>query len=331
MSKILNFNRIGNIDKTKLKDVHKGMIPDIISQDNIYHYTSINGLKDILKEGKLWFTHMNYMNDRDEIIAGIEQLNKVGIENYGEEYADVINAEAADLKGQDHKTYVSCFSLKSDILSMWNYYTKDVHNQGYSIGFNYKNLIVSLLQQNEELHGCNLSFGKIDYCISDENYASRALTQSIYAMSTALETLRAFIAKETPDFSKLKTSEPIPYAKFFGNEPIFRQSPSLDILYFMKRPCFYTEEEFRIVIQVPDSVLKSLEENKKFKYRISNGVLIPYLELDFDTSSLVGITLSPTINSDLAEQSIRDYCKYCNIDSDTFPEKIAKSEIPVRF
>ena len=146
MSKNLNFNRIGSIDKSKIADVHRDMIPNIMGQDNIYHYTSINGLKDILKEGKLWFSHMNYMNDRDEIKAGVEQLRNVGLDRCGEEYAEVIKSEAEELKTQDHKTYVCCFSLKKDILSMWNYYTKDIHNQGYSIGFNYKDLIVSLLQ-----------------------------------------------------------------------------------------------------------------------------------------------------------------------------------------
>ena len=141
-------------------------------------------------------------------------------------------------------------------------------------------------------------------------------------MSTALETFRAFIANEKLNYDKLEKPELIPYAKFFGNEPMFMQNPSLDVLYFMKRPCFYTEEEFRIVIQVPDSALKTLEENEKFKYRISNGMLIPYLELNFDVSNLAGITLSPTINGDLAERSITDYCRYCKIDVDALLEKM---------
>lgn len=331
MSKILNFNTIGSIDKIKLNDIHRDMIPDIISQDCIYHYTSIVGLKDILKKGKLWFAHINYMNDRDEVIAGVEQLHKVGIKNCGEEYAKVIDAETEELKNTDHKTYICCFSLARDVLSMWNYYTKDVHNQGYSIGFNYKDLIISLLQQNEELHGCKFSCGRIDYCITDENYASKAYTQSMYAISSALETFRAFIVKEKPNYDKFKNSEPIPYAKFFGNEPMFRQAPSLDVLYFMKRPCFYTEDEFRIVIQVPDNIINYLEECGKYKYRISNGMLVPYLELDFDISTLSGITFSPTVKSDLAEKSINDYCKFCNINTNNLSEGIVKSEIPVRF
>ncbi len=37
MSKILNFNRIGSIDKSKIADVHRDIISNIIGQDNIYH------------------------------------------------------------------------------------------------------------------------------------------------------------------------------------------------------------------------------------------------------------------------------------------------------
>jgi len=56
---------------------------------------------------------------------------------------------------------------------MWNYYTKDINNQGYNLGFDYKKLVVSLLKNNPKLHGCKFTFGKVDYCLSEDTYARR--------------------------------------------------------------------------------------------------------------------------------------------------------------
>ena len=38
----------------------------------IFHYTSIGGLEGILTYKKLRFTNIKYMNDKDEIIAGLD-------------------------------------------------------------------------------------------------------------------------------------------------------------------------------------------------------------------------------------------------------------------
>ncbi|MBQ2875963.1 MAG: DUF2971 domain-containing protein [Clostridia bacterium] len=333
MEDVVDLNKIGVIDNALLNNISSKMIPDVLTQPSIYHYTSINGLKGILENKRLWFTHIDYMNDRDEVIVGAEQLREVGIKNCVEDYADIIEAEAEQIKRQEHKVFVCCFSLKRDELSMWNYYTKDVHNQGFNIGFDYKNLIIGILQNNPELHGCSFSFGKVDYCIGEENYASQTYNQSIKNVSKALELLSSIILEERISEQEDANDEKIevPVAKYYGNEPIFRQVYSLDCLYLMKRPCFSTEAEFRIVIKVSNDALTLLKQNNKYKYRVSNGLLIPYLDLSFAPSCITGLTLSPTFNSDLAERSIKDYCLYCDVCTEDFSEGIAKSKIPVRF
>ena len=64
---------------------------------------------------------------------------------------------------------------------------------------------------------------------------------------------------------------------------------------------------------------------------MSNGILVPYLELDIDLNSLTGIMFSPTVNDELARDSITDYCKYCGINPTTLPEGVEKSSVPVRY
>ena len=330
--KTLDFNKIGVIDKDLLDKISPEMIPNIISQPSIYHYTSINGIKEILRSKKLWFTHIDYMNDRDEVIAGAEQLRKVGLENYAGQYSEIIKSEADQISKQDHKAFVCCFSLKRDELSMWNYYTKDTNNQGYNLGFDYKKLVVTLLKNNPELHDCKFTFGKVDYCLSEDTYATQMYHHSIDNISEALLKIASLISNEKVDNSILKKDKPeYPFVKYYGEEPIFRQVPSLDVLFLMKRPCFSVEEEFRLVIQVTKDALGELEKQNKYKYRISNGLLVPYLDLAIDTDALTGAALSPTATQDLAERSIKDYCTYCNIDTTTLPEGIVKSKIPVRF
>lgn len=332
MDKTLDFNSIGVIDKALLDKIKPDMIPDIISQSSIYHYTSINGVKEILDSKKLWFTHIDYMNDRDEVVAGAEQLKKVGLENCAGEYSEILKSEAAQISSQEHKAFLCCFSLKRDELPMWNYYTKNIHNQGYNLGFDYKKLVISILKNNPELHGCKFTFGKVDYCIDEETYATQMYHHSIDNINDALLKFATFISGENHDGYISKKNKPsYPFVKYYGEEPIFRQSPSLDVLFLMKRPCFSVEEEFRIVIQVTKEALMELKKYNKYKYRISNGLLIPYLDLVFDVNSLTGATLSPTINQDLADRSIKDYCEYCNIDVATLSEGIIKSRIPVRF
>lgn len=333
MEKVFDFNKIGVIDSELLDKIDSGMIPNIMHQDSIYHYTSINGLKEILGRGKMWFTHISYMNDRDEVVAGAEKLKKVGLVSCEEEYGKVIEEEAQRLMRKNHNAFVCCFSMKRDELAMWNYYTKDICNQGYNIGFGYKNLIISLLKRNPELHGAAFSFGKIDYCLEEETYVDKMYNHSLKVMEETIEALIKFFSNESNEKTHKNESTEfnLSVVKYYGNEPIFRQLPSLDVIYFMKRPCFSIEAEFRIVIKVSDEILQELKEKGKYKYRVSNGLLVPYLDLDFDITSITGVALSPTINSDLAERSINDYCKYCSIDVSNFEEGIKKSEVPVRF
>ena len=78
-------------------------------------------------------------------------------------------------------------------------------------------------------------------------------------------------------------------------------------------------------------LLPKLKENGLYKFRISNGVLVPYLELAFSEDVVKSVTISPTVQSDLVEQSIQDFMNYCNYKVQDFSEFIKHSKVPVRF
>ena len=55
--------------------------------------------------------------------------------------------------------------------------------------------------------------------------------------------------------------------------------------------------------------------------------MIPYLELNFTPSAIQGLTISPTMQSDLAEQSIKDFLKYCDLSFEKTETFIKKSKV----
>lgn len=133
--------------------------PTDFQENAIFHYTSIGGLDGILSNKTLRFTNIRYMNDKDEISAGIKSLEKklaaLGVQQKSPSLEDL---------SDEKQVFVCCFSLNGDSLPMWYYYTKDINSQGYNIEFDSKQLVQSILQKNELLDGCDIAFGIVDYC-----------------------------------------------------------------------------------------------------------------------------------------------------------------------
>lgn len=63
------------IDYSKLES-SKVLFPKGTNDRRIFHYTSIGGLQGILEHKTLRFTNIHYMNDKDEILAGLDSMAK---------------------------------------------------------------------------------------------------------------------------------------------------------------------------------------------------------------------------------------------------------------
>lgn len=313
----------------------------------IFHYTSIGGLEGILNYKKLRFTNIMYMNDKDEIKAGLESLAKAcnASEDEREKLCAVFNSHGI-------QTFVCCFSLEEDSLPLWNYYTKEINNQGYNIEFDDKKLVESILRNNPFLDGCGLSFGIVDYSKDNDSEYSRTITNEILtSMDLSISKLFLTVVKGTlkdrssnidesslqdlektiADTEKKRNLNDLPIYFYNGEKCSFEKNSSGEYLYFIKRDYFKQEREFRIVITVPDERLAELKEKGAYKFRIGNGILIPFLELSFSEDVVKSITISPTIQSDLVEFSIRDFLNYCKFDVEDYSKFIKHSNVPVRF
>ncbi len=339
----LNLNTSIDYERLQHTDIkfHKGT-----QKKSVFHYTSIGGLEGILSSKTLRFTNIKYMNDKDEITAGLDSM--VSACNGSLELKKQV--EEAFLSSE-LQTFVCCFSLEKDSLPMWNYYTKEVNSQGYNIEFDDKKLVESILKNNPALHGCELSFGKVDYSKDNESEYSKIITTEILTSTKlaisklGLATLQLLESKQMNGYlDALKTweemiaevemqkkSNNLPVYFYNGTSCNFEKASSGNFLHFIKRDCFRQESEFRIVISAPNHLLVTLAEKGVYKFCKSNGILVPYLELTFSPNVVKSITISPTVKSDLVELSIEEYLKYCdfpNVDYSTF---IRHSGVPVRF
>lgn len=310
----------------------------------IFHYTSIGGLHGILSSKTLRFTNIKYMNDKDEIIAGLDSMAK----EYNASVEDREKLRSAFIS-HGTQTFVCCFSLEDDSLPMWNYYTKEINNQGYNIEFDDKKLVESILKNNPILDGCGFAFGNVDYSKDNDSEYSKIITSEILSsMELSISKLFYAVAKgafvSNVDESALKDWEEkisqiekkqkhnnLPIYFYNGEKCSFEKNPSGDYLYFIKRDCFRQEKEFRIVISVPDELLPKMAEENVYKFHVSNGVLVPFIELKFSEDVVKSLTISPTVQSDLVELSIQDFMEYCQYDIQDFSEFIKHSKVPVRF
>lgn len=273
----------------------------------LYHYTTPEGLLGILQENevKLHFTKFTALNDKMEgkvlqkrFLDIFERLYHEGKIEKGEleKLEDCVSFEMGrfiHLIGEkveefnSEDTFVCSFSKAQDSLPMWNYYVKDGSYQGYNIGF--KNPYICSRLSDERLI-----------------YDVFRLSPIIYSEKQLEESLRKYV--DTIDWTR---------EDFWV---YFIQILCNGVLEH-KMECFSHEQEVRMIYTA------SKEEKKDIKYKVKNGVLVPYLELKFDKAAIEEITVGPLIEQDLAVKNLREFLEqrgYSDVD-------IKVSEIPIRY
>jgi len=104
----------------------------------IYHYTDLNGLKGIVEDSDLWFTHSRYSNDDEELTHGtqiarevIDAQGRAPADTAKEQFLNSVRDMLTSTVAMD--TYVCCFCEQDDLLSQWRSYS--ANGTGVSIGF----------------------------------------------------------------------------------------------------------------------------------------------------------------------------------------------------
>lgn len=300
-------------------------------KNDIFHYTSIEGLKSIIDNKTLRFTDSQFLNDKEEYLLINEILLQMKDEvklkkeeekllgrvmnnlqqNFSIDHLSVTHIEAGktlNLNLSNRRFYIFSCSKNMDSLAMWNYYTKSEAYIGYNIGISFsaiKNVV-------EKIDNITCYYGEVIYEIME------------------VQELLISKLKEIVEMFKLDPNDEIYSEPLDEATGVFLKYLET-IRLFIKRDYFKHEEEFRFVLEVP-TYINSKDIQKGFS--IKKGVIRPHIDLKFCEDShkiqfINSITTSPTIDAELSKVGIGLYLKNqkINIDSD----KIMNSKIKIRF
>ena len=160
----------------------KGNPARTIGPKTVFHYTSPNNFMSIFKDNKLWFSDCQFMNDKSEYVyikkVFLKAIKGANIEvntEKNERFIDYLLPPYNNIRIERQKKglivkncikikryYLLCTSLKRDSHSLWCYYSKNNHYQGYNFGINTEKFINSMrgILPNE---GCKITYGKVIY------------------------------------------------------------------------------------------------------------------------------------------------------------------------
>lgn len=283
----------------------------------VYHYTLMDTLQKILEKKQLRFTNREYLNDESEGTY-VLKLCKEKIDdlwsNENSEEKKAFCKYLDEVLAGDHRDvfqiYQVSFSCKADSLTMWNYYAG---GSGCCIQF-YDELLANFRNKLKEAKPDNLLFlyGKV-----------------IYNENKQVKTLKKIFEKYAFDCDN-------DYWMYCFVQSILR------IGAFFKHPGFKDERESRIVFElaknerdefamlIPQKKAKIPDENDvlyKCSIQPKHGMLVPYVDIDFDLKWIKSITVPPTAKVETVEEEIKIWLSEQNLKN----VPVKKSEIPLRF
>lgn len=308
---------------------------------NLYHYTSVSALESILKNGELWVTRIDFLNDPSErtyILDLLKELpsaihndtdltseQKINMINLGSIILEILSILLAKpiqeeydvdlLSSEDYAeifvwgsqlctkgVYVLSLSEDKDSLTLWGNYSK---SDGYNIGFNTHD-IFNLFQS-----------------VENSKYEPE---ERFFDVS--------FLGKVQYD-SKLIYDE---FKKLYldWNNTISLKALATILLtsaiitsMFTKAPTFCPENEARAVFLILDEK----DNDSKVHFRNYNSSFIPFIKVPIRLSDTSGlpidvITIGPKNNMDISRTGLECFLQKYNI---TLENGIEKSKIPLRY
>lgn len=299
-----------------------------------YHYTSPDAFLSIVKDQRVRFTDIRYLNDKSEGIYLIKLIINF-FEKYKKEYPysseaffylikyhsieELKELNVAKIKYNmpmpymEQRHFVFCMSTKQDSLNMWNYYVNNGSYQGYNIGFSVNKFLKTFdISTKTHIDPLLVLYGEVLYKENDQN-------KEIAMFFDFMErNLKSHHDKKDMYYAVIEIRN-------------FIESKGA----FFKNPSFESENEFRIVIEIADARVhkkKDLyagENNKEIEddFTTKNGLIVPFLSVKFDYDAINSVTISPITEFDIAKDSVKElFYKKSNYDID-----VKKSNIPIRF
>ncbi|MGN0518339.1 MAG: DUF2971 domain-containing protein [Acutalibacteraceae bacterium] len=293
-----NFLNAPYKDKNNLKMYLDGTVN---KDSEICHYCTVDTLKEIISNKCLRFSDVRFLNDSTEFIEIIPLIENVlskkeytadfkktilesaewkDLKEYRQSYVSV-SRETRQCEEKKYRTYTCSFSTEQNSLSMWNYYASS--GDGVSIVFDnacnmFEGSNETQLNSREELeNGIIIHRGLVLYKNADKKKCIIELLNSLQEIyneaRNEIEEIRGHIL----------------YA--------FKESVN-NMRCFFKNESFERENEYRIVLNIPEELLLSDKECKSI-FKIGQfkrgNILIPFVDYNFKLESIEQITLNPYI------------------------------------
>lgn len=280
----------------------------------ICHYCAIDTLKAILNRGCLRFTDVRFLNDSTEFIEILNWIETVvtkssynvefqkmileseemkELREYHQSYAGISNiTHQYEIKA--YRTYTCSFSVDADALSMWNYYAKS--GEGVNITFDHSWNIFA---------GCNRSEVNSSSKLENGLVICRGLI--IYKNEDKIKCIKELLDRLHEIYDEVKYE-----IKEYQNYILFAFKQAINNMRcFFKNEYFECENEYRIVLRIPEDTLLQKEcvngivEKGQFK---RGNVLIPYVDYKFDKNSIKQIGINPYVKdkTDMFELGIKE-------------------------
>ena len=283
------------------------------SDKKIYHYTSPAGFQGIITNSTLRFTDRFFLNDYTEGVyvldLCIENLDSLvpNDRNFREELSRVFKEQKENMNETDIYVYQCSFSLDNDNLSLWNYYTKGDSIQGYNLCFEADQIQKKLHLKQKNNEKLSPLYGVV-----------------VYEKQEQLNIIRRIIEK----FQRSNQVYPENYQ--FTIRLLVQKL--LVIGTFFKNPCFSVEHEFRVVFNLGINNLGNFVQiqNEK-KYFERGGILIPCIDVEFESDALKGIGISPTLDFETTKSSIYRATEINFPQIKENKDSVYPSKIPVRY
>ena len=305
-----------------------------------YHYTSAEACLQILQNQNIRFSDIQYMNDKTETVYGIKVALDVLEKNKGKfpycEEAIYDLLKRNDLSSirnlcihkidynepsndWTRRQFVFCLSTASDSLNMWNYYVRNGAYQGYSIGFKIREFLKTFdTPKSDVMDSFFIYYGKVVYKEKEQ------IEEIERYLSETEKKLQAEIWREKSQYWK----------EWIKNE--IKEKLKLYGLFF-KYKSFESEKEFRIVLDIYDTHIPRTETaaNKYFgtnnkhiseAFYTRGGMIVPCLQIKVPHACITKITISPTIEFDIARNSLAELL----LSKGLSDVEICQSTVPIR-
>jgi hypothetical protein len=277
--------------------------PKIADIMNIYHYTRIESLKSIIENSELWASNSIFLNDKEEVFYAYNRLKNTINEKYERQrFINMLNELKQKIDFIINRMYIISFSTNKDSIPLWQEYSA---GDGYNIKFDIKGIIendtVSVIDMNEEkIIIKNVIYDKVEY---NE------------------ERIDEFINNYIKIYNRIKKSDLSSDKKKMLRNKLNYYFSFKSLL--IKNKTYFVEEEFRIIVIIPDPTTK----NKCEKFRIARNILVPYIRIKIKRDGFISeVSTGPRNNIDIGQLSIQRFL----ISNGIKRVKILKSKIPWR-